>query len=112
MYFQKETIPIGPPEKKRNFLLRYDNPKQTPAPKSNGFEMLSVLSTKKQGEESVQAVSVNGPKEYEETQTTTSEVEALNNMRMAWKSKNDAKGRMEKIMDCMEKLRACGRQFL
>ena len=55
MYFQKENIPIGPPEKKRNLFLRYDNPKQTPAPKSNGFEMLSVLSTKKQGEESVQA---------------------------------------------------------
>ena len=91
MYFQKENIPIGPPEKKRNLFLRYDNPKQTPAPKSNGFEMLSVLSTKKQGEESVQAVSVNGPEEYEETQMTTSEVEALTKTNMVGKLKNDTK---------------------
>ena len=91
VYFQKENIPIGPPEKKREFFLRDDNPKQTPAPKSNGFEMLSVLSTKKQGEESVQTVSVNGPEEYEETQMTTSELEALIKMKMAGKLKNYAK---------------------
>ena len=53
--------------------------------------MLSVLSTKKQGEESVQVVSVNGPEEYEETQMTTSEVEALINMKMSGKAKNDTK---------------------
>ena len=91
MYFQKENIPIGPPEKKRNFFLRYDNPKQTPAPKSNGVEMLSILSTKKQGEESVQAISVNEPEEYEETKMTTSEVEALIKMKIVGKLKNDAK---------------------
>jgi len=108
----KENIPLGPPEKKRKFLFRDDNPKQTLAPKSNDCEMLSVPSTKQQGEESVQAVSVNGPEECEETQMTTSEVEALINMKMAGKAKNDTKGRMEQMMDYIRKLRACGRQFL
>ena len=53
--------------------------------------MLSVLSNKKQGEESVQVVSVNGPEEYEETQMTTSEVEDLIKMKIVGKLKNDAK---------------------
>ena len=87
MYSQKENIPIGPPEKKRKLFLRDDNPKQTPTPKSNGFQMLFVLSTKKKVEESVQAVSVNGPEEYEETQMTTSEVEALIKMKNGRKIK-------------------------
>jgi hypothetical protein len=72
-------------------FLRDDYPKQTPALKYNGREALSVLSTKQPVEEAVQAVSVNGPEECEETLMTTSEVEALINMKMAGKAKTDSK---------------------
>lgn len=108
----KENIPLGPPEKKRKLFLRDDYPKQTPALKYNGREALSVLSTKQPVEEAVQAVSVNGPEECEETLMTTSEVEALINMKMAGKAKTDSKGRMDQMMDYIKKLRACARQFL
>lgn len=108
----KENIPLGPPEKKRKLFLRDDYPKQTPALKYNGREALSVLSTKQPVEESVQAVSVNGLEECEETLMTTSEVEALVNMKMAGKAKTDAKGRIDQMMDYIKKLRACARQFL
>ena len=61
---------------------------------------------------SVQTVSVNGPEEGEESTLTTSEVEALLNMKMQGKAKHDSKGRMEQMMEYIKKLRACGRQLL
>ncbi|GLJ39426.1 hypothetical protein SUGI_0805230 [Cryptomeria japonica] len=106
----KENMTLGPPEKKRKLIQR-DDMRQMSALNSNGREALSLLSTKQTVEESVQTVSVNGPEEGEESTMTTSEVEALLNMKMQGKAKHDSKGRMEQMMEYIKKLRACVRQF-
>eukprot|EP01018_Ginkgo_biloba_P028973 Gb_03517 [translate_table: standard] len=108
----KENMAVGPPEKKRKLTTREDNPKQTPAIKNNGRDALAVLSTKQSGEETVQTVSVNGQEECEENIMSTSEVEALVNMKMSGKAKHDSKGRIEQMMEYIKKLRACARQFI
>eukprot|EP01018_Ginkgo_biloba_P012497 Gb_29939 [translate_table: standard] len=112
MPFCKDNETACPPAKKRKLTARDDSIKQTPATKSNGREALPFVYLKQEVEDPVQLVTANGQDKWEEIKMSTSEVEALLNMKMTGKGKYDVKGKTDQMMDYIKKLRTCIRKFL